>query len=237
MYDLIWISHIVRVKSFPRAVRCGRHPWLVFSIHLSFLPPLISPIMRRWHRSMVLVTSFVGALFNSVLAVQLFTLWRSLKRDSESEWEGSLDPWTVNSLSLLGGLSAAYFVTAAVASAIGFAGIVKVSQQPLASLVILRAATQPVCNSYRRAYPHTFGFIAIFPSQTSRSAPSPRSSSHTPRSVITRSAPEFVRSSHDMPISCGIWPRRDSAQRTVSNGSRGPSWSSLALCSSSSSYG
>ncbi len=89
---------------------------------------------------MVLLTSFVGAFFNSVLAVQLFTLWRSLKRDSESEWEGSLDPWTVNSLSLLGGLSAAYFVTAAVASAIGFAGIVKVSQQPLASLVILRAA-------------------------------------------------------------------------------------------------
>jgi hypothetical protein len=38
-----------------------------------------------------------------------------------------LDPWTVNTLSLLGGLSAAYFVTAAVASAIGFAGIVKVS--------------------------------------------------------------------------------------------------------------
>jgi len=74
---------------------------------------------------MVLVTSFVGAFFNSVLAIQLFTLWRSLKRDSESEWEGSLDPWTVNSLSLLGGLSAAYFVTAAVASAIGFAGIVK----------------------------------------------------------------------------------------------------------------
>jgi len=75
---------------------------------------------------MVLVTSFIGALLNSVLAIRLFTLWRSLKGgDSESEWEGSLDPWTVNILSLLGGLSAAYFVTAAIASAIGFAGIVK----------------------------------------------------------------------------------------------------------------
>lgn len=74
---------------------------------------------------MVLVTSFIGALVNTVLAVQLFYLWRSLKWDSESEWEGSLDPWTVNTLSLLGGLSAAYFVTAAVASAIGFTGIVK----------------------------------------------------------------------------------------------------------------
>ncbi len=77
---------------------------------------------------MVLVTSFIGALFNSLLAIQLFALWRSLRRDSESEWEGSLDPWTVNTLSLLGGLSAAYFVTAAVASAIGFTGIVKVSR-------------------------------------------------------------------------------------------------------------
>jgi hypothetical protein len=79
---------------------------------------------------MVLVTSSIGALLNSVLAVQLFTLWRSLKWDSESEWEGSLDPWTANTLSLLGGLSAAYFVTAAVASAVGFAGIVKVSSLP-----------------------------------------------------------------------------------------------------------
>ena len=75
---------------------------------------------------MVLATSFIGALFNSILAIQLFALWRSLRRDSESEWEGSMDPWTVNTISLLGGLSAAYFVTAAVASAIGFAGIVKV---------------------------------------------------------------------------------------------------------------
>jgi hypothetical protein len=42
------------------------------------------------------------------LAIQLVALWRSLKNDSESEWQGSLDPWTVSTLSLLGGLSAAY---------------------------------------------------------------------------------------------------------------------------------
>jgi hypothetical protein len=82
--------------------------------------------MPRWNRSMVLVTSFLGAVLNSLLAIQLVALWRSLKKDSESEWEGSLDPWTVNTLSLLGGLSAAYFVTAAVACSIGFAGIIKV---------------------------------------------------------------------------------------------------------------
>jgi len=96
--------------------------------------------MPRWNRSMVLVTSLIGALLNSVLAVQLFALWRSLKwGDSESEWEGSLDPWTVNTLSLLGGLSAAYFVTAAVASAIGFAGIIKVSTPLPCFRVIFRS--------------------------------------------------------------------------------------------------
>lgn len=76
---------------------------------------------------MVLVASFIGALANFILAIQVLALWCSLKRDSESEWEGSLDPWTVNCLSILGGISAAYFLTAAVASAIGFTGIVKVS--------------------------------------------------------------------------------------------------------------
>lgn len=83
--------------------------------------------MPRWNRTLVLVASFMGALTNLILAIQVLALWRSLKLDSESEWEGSLDPWTVNSLSLLGGISAAYFLTAAVASAIGFTGIVKVS--------------------------------------------------------------------------------------------------------------
>jgi len=74
-----------------------------------------------------MVASLTGALINFILAIQVFTLWRTLKWDSESEWEGSLDPWTVNTFSLLGGISAAYFVTAAVASTIGFTGIAKVS--------------------------------------------------------------------------------------------------------------
>jgi len=81
--------------------------------------------MPRWNRTVVLVASLIGALVNFILAIQVLALWRSLKWDSESEWEGSLDPWTVNSLSILGGISAAYFLTAAVASTIGFTGIVK----------------------------------------------------------------------------------------------------------------
>ena len=93
---------------------------------------------------MVLVTSFIGAILNSVLAIQLLTLWRTLKKDSESEWEGSLDPWTVNTLSLLGGLSAAYFVTAAVACTIGFAGIVKVCHILALVMLPLSASTERV---------------------------------------------------------------------------------------------
>ncbi|KAH9077131.1 hypothetical protein EDB83DRAFT_2311728 [Lactarius deliciosus] len=72
-----------------------------------------------WAQFIIVILVFLWAV------TKLFTLWCSLKWDSESEWEGSFDPWTVNSLSLLGGISAAYFVTAAVASTIGFTGIVK----------------------------------------------------------------------------------------------------------------
>ncbi|KAI0268216.1 hypothetical protein BC834DRAFT_821407 [Gloeopeniophorella convolvens] len=81
--------------------------------------------MPRWNRTLSLVASFFGASVNLILAINLFTLWRSLKWDTESEWEGSVDPWTVNSVGLVGGLSAAYLVTAAVASTVGFVGIVK----------------------------------------------------------------------------------------------------------------
>jgi hypothetical protein len=116
--------------------RFVRVPGLV-SIPSSLSPLSFPSIMPRWNRTMVLAASTIGALFNSILAIQLFALWRSLRRDSESEWEGSLDPWTVNTISLLGGLSAAYFVTAAVACAIGFAGIVKVGGLPLSPLVML----------------------------------------------------------------------------------------------------
>src|SRR6266849_2435573 len=126
--------------------------------------------MPRCNRTMVLATSFIGALFNSILAIQLFALWRSLRRDSESEWEGSLDPWTVNTISLLGGLSAAYFVTAAVASAIGFAGIVKVGGSMHLSNPSFLGAKLSVWSYFCRAYQPTSVFIAISLSQTSPSA-------------------------------------------------------------------
>ena len=142
---------------------------------------------------MVLAASSIGALFNSILAIQLFALWRSLRRDSESEWEGSLDPWTVNTISLLGGLSAAYFVTAAVASAIGFAGIVKVGDLggscTLSNALFPGRQADRVWPCFRRACQPTSVFTAISQSQTLRSAPSPQSLLHTLPSAVTRSAP------------------------------------------------
>ena len=183
--------------------------------------------MPRWNRTVVLVTSFIGALFNTLFAIQLFALWRSLRWDSESEWEGSLDPWTVKSLSILGGLSAAYFVTAAVASSIGFAGIFKVRCSLLSALVM--RAPNSTCVVHR-AYLRTSASIVISPLQISSFAPYRRSLSHTPRSATTPSGPGSVKSSPDMEISCVTWPRSASARRTVNNGSRGPSWCLWASC-------
>jgi hypothetical protein len=169
---VISISHECNI-AFASAACLVSIPSSLSHSSLSFLSPLFSSIMPRWNRTMVLATSFIGALFNSILAIQLFALWRSLRRDSESEWEGSLDPWTVNTISLLGGLSAAYFVTAAVASAIGFAGIVKVGgslylSNPSFLGAKLSVSGRVIC----RAFQPTYGFIAISQSQTLPSAPS-----------------------------------------------------------------
>ncbi|THH16932.1 hypothetical protein EW146_g3787 [Bondarzewia mesenterica] len=81
--------------------------------------------MFRWNRVASAAISLLAAVFNFAFAVELFALWRSLKWDSESEWEGSFDSWASSGARLLGGLLAAYFVTGVVASAVGFVGIIK----------------------------------------------------------------------------------------------------------------
>ncbi|TFY73859.1 hypothetical protein EWM64_g10153 [Hericium alpestre] len=81
--------------------------------------------MFRWNRTASLIISLFGAFTNLVFALQLFAVWSSFKWEAESEWEGSVDSWTVNGAKVVGGLAAAYFLAAAVASAAGFIGIVK----------------------------------------------------------------------------------------------------------------
>lgn len=96
-----------------------RRPTYFRSHHL---PLTHLPMAVRTASAMI---SLLGAFTYLAFAIQLFALWRSVKWDSESEWEGSADSWTTNGVKLVGGLSVAYFVSGAVASAVGFIGIVK----------------------------------------------------------------------------------------------------------------
>ena len=82
--------------------------------------------MRSLSRTVSLIISVLGTLANIILAIQLVSLWRSFKWDTESEWEGTADPWTTDGIKLVVSLSVAYFAIAAVASIVGFIGIIKV---------------------------------------------------------------------------------------------------------------
>jgi len=77
--------------------------------------------------SIALFISLSGSVFNVLLALKFYSLWNSLKAaEPESEWEGSLDSWSGESLTLLWGLLSCYFAAEAASSFVGFVGIVKV---------------------------------------------------------------------------------------------------------------
>ncbi|KAH9951718.1 hypothetical protein B0H21DRAFT_684433 [Amylocystis lapponica] len=77
------------------------------------------------YRSLTLTCALVCTVCNSFFAVRLLALWRSLGWESESEWEGSIDVWRVDSVKIVWGLLFSYFAAAAVACFIGFYGVVK----------------------------------------------------------------------------------------------------------------
>lgn len=82
--------------------------------------------MPRLSRSIALFISISGSILNLFLALKFNSLWSSLKSvELESEWEGSLDSWSGESLTLLWGLLSCYFAAEAVSSLVGFIGIVK----------------------------------------------------------------------------------------------------------------
>ncbi|KAH8118666.1 hypothetical protein DFH11DRAFT_1540794 [Phellopilus nigrolimitatus] len=81
--------------------------------------------MRIKYRGAALVLSVVGALVNCAVAVQVLSLWRVLKWETESEWEGSADGWRVDSIKLVWMLLSAYFTTASVVCVVGAAGVIK----------------------------------------------------------------------------------------------------------------
>ncbi len=77
-------------------------------------------------RSISLAASLVGAVCNLALALRLLTLSHSLGWESESEWEGSVDVWAVDSVRIVWALLFAYFAAASASCFIGFVGIAKV---------------------------------------------------------------------------------------------------------------
>jgi hypothetical protein len=79
-----------------------------------------------WSRTASLIISLLGAIFNFTFAIQVLALWRNLKWEPESEWEGAADRWRVDGVKLAWGLLSAYFAAAATASLVGFYGFIKV---------------------------------------------------------------------------------------------------------------
>lgn len=85
-------------------------------------------------RSNALFISLSGSVINLILAFKCYSFWSSFKgTEPDSEWEGTLDSWSGESLTLLWGLLSCYFAAEAVSSLVGFIGIVKVRVAPLAS--------------------------------------------------------------------------------------------------------
>lgn len=160
-------------------------------------------IMFRWSRTAALAIAFLGALTNFAFACQLFALWRTFKSDTESEWEGSIDSWTVNGFKLVGTLSAAYFVTAAAASTTGLVGIFKVRHH---RFLIPLDSRSPVLFAFR-ASRHTFVSTAITPSLISPSPPSQHSLLPMLPSATTPSVLASARRYQGIPTSCVICRR------------------------------
>ena len=77
-------------------------------------------------RSLSLSISLVGAIISFAFAVQLLSAWRSLRWESESEWEGSENSWRGDGVKLVWGLLSGYFAVTAAICVVGFIGIVKV---------------------------------------------------------------------------------------------------------------
>jgi hypothetical protein len=91
---------------------------------------LTAHLMFTLNRSASLIISLLGAIFNFTFAVHVLAAWRSIKSESDSEWEGAPDSWRVDGVKLVWGLLSAYFVAATSACLVGFAGIINVRLAP-----------------------------------------------------------------------------------------------------------
>ncbi|KAF8514851.1 hypothetical protein BU17DRAFT_52119 [Hysterangium stoloniferum] len=78
----------------------------------------------NYNRTATLVLAIGGTLLNASAVLELLALWRTLKWESESEWEGS-ENYTVGGLRVVWCLLTAYFTLAALACIVGIIGVVK----------------------------------------------------------------------------------------------------------------
>jgi len=156
------------------------------------MPRLSSPA-----RSIALFISLSGSVFNLLLALKFYSLWSSLKAtEPESEWEGSLDSWRGESLTLLWGLLSCYFAAEAVSSFVGFVGIVK---------------NIPSFVRFCRDYSIADLFFVIFAAISGAYVVSTNSSIRTGLCEDVSSQPDFIRDLADMGFNlenCEVWFER-----------------------------
>jgi len=147
--------------------------------------------------SIALFISLSGSVFNVLLAFKFYSLWNSLKAaEPESEWEGSLDSRSGESLTLLWGLLSCYFAAEAVSSFVGFVGVVK---------------NIPSFVRFCRDYSIADLFFVIFAAISGAYAISTNSSIRTGLCEEVSSQPDFIRDLADMGFNlenCEVWFER-----------------------------
>jgi len=148
-------------------------------------------------RSIALFISLSGSTFNLLLAVKFYALWSTLKStEQESEWEGSLDSWSGESITLLWGLLSCYFAAEAVSSFIGFIGILK---------------NIPSFVRFCRDYSIADLFFVTFAAISGAYAISTNSSIRTGVCEEVSSQPDFIRDLAEMGFNlenCELWFER-----------------------------
>jgi len=168
-------------------------------------------------RSIALFISLSGSVFNLLLALKFYSLWSSLKGiEPESEWEGSLDSWSGESLTLLWGLLSSYFAAESVSSFVGFIGIIKVRTTPSRlrlSQTGVADLSQNIPSFVRfcRDYSIADLFFVIFAAISGAYVVSTNSSIRTGLCEEVSSQPDFIRDLADMGFNlenCEVWFER-----------------------------
>lgn len=92
-------------------------------------PFLSLPILMSRNSTATLALALCGTFINLIAAIHLLSLWKSLRWETESEWEGS-EKYRLDGVRIVWCLLSAYFSVASMACMIGLIGVVKVRDHP-----------------------------------------------------------------------------------------------------------